>query len=248
MPDEDNDWRRRFTAQDIDEEEDDRPRRATPADRDLPQESAMDPAAVTVLVDEQGVVSDVVIAEQWRDVVAPRDLGRVLLEAVNKAIANRITSQVEQLDLEFDLGGAAELPVRSHRDAPSAGGDPTSPVAENLVNEVLELFSRFDAELETYAVQVRQAASATNRGEGVKGHIVVTVATGQVSGVDVDVRWASAARHTEIRAEAMSAFQATWPQGASRGSSGIPLPPSIARLQELASDPEALSRQLGLSR
>ncbi|MGH3684257.1 MAG: hypothetical protein ACRDRU_12125 [Pseudonocardiaceae bacterium] len=46
----------------------------------------------------------------------------------------------------------------------------------------------------------------------------------------------------------MSAFQAAWRQAASRGSGGIPLPPSIARLQELASDPEALSRQLGLSR
>lgn len=62
MPDEDNDWRRRFTAQDIGEEEDDRPRRTPSADRDLPQESAAYPAAVTVVVDEQGVVSDVVIA------------------------------------------------------------------------------------------------------------------------------------------------------------------------------------------
>lgn len=244
MSDEDNDWRRRFTEQDIDEEEDYRPRRTTPPDRGLPQQSAADPAAITVLVDERGVVSDVVIPAQWRDGVTPRDLGRVLLEAVNKAIVNRVTSQVEQLDLD----APAEPPVFSHRDAPSAGGDPTSPVAESLVNEVLELFSRFDAELEAYAGQVRQAASATNRGEGVNGHIVVTVAAGQVSGVDVDVRWASAARHTEIRAEAMSAFQAAWRQGAPRGSGGIPLPPSIARLQELASDPEALSRQLGLSR
>ena len=245
MADEDNDWRRRFTAQDIDEEEEDyRSRRTTPADRGLPQESVVDPAAVTVLVDERGVVSDVVISAQWRDVVAPRDLGRVLLEAVRKAIANRVTSQVEQLNQDAPL----ERPVFSHRDAPSAGGDPTSPVAESLVNEVLELFSRFDSELEAYAVQVRQAASATNRGEGVNGHIVVTVTAGQISGVDVDVRWASAARHTEIRAEAMSAFQAAWPQEASGSSGGIPLPPSIARLQELASDPEALSRQLGLSR
>ncbi len=244
MSDEDDDWRRRFTEQDVDEEEDYRPRRTTPADRGLPQESAEEPAAITVLVDEQGAVSDVVIPAQWRDVVRPRDLGRVLLEAVNKAVVNRVTSQVEQLDLDAPV----ERPVFSHRDAPSAGGDPTSPVAESLVNEVLDLFSRFDAELEAYAAQVRQAATATNRGEGVNGRIVVTVAAGQISGVDVDVRWASAARHTEIRAEAMSAFQAAWRQAASRGSSGIPLPPSIARLQELASDPEALSRQLGLSR
>lgn len=79
----------------VDEEEDYRPRRTTPADHVLPQESAEDPAAITVLVDEQGAVSDVAIPARWRDVVRPRDLGRVLLEAVNKAIANRVTSQVE---------------------------------------------------------------------------------------------------------------------------------------------------------
>ncbi len=110
MADEDNDWRRRFTAQDIDEEEEDyRSRRTTPADRGLPQESVVDPAAVTVLVDERGVVSDVVISAQWRDVVAPRDLGRVLLEAVRKAIANRVTSQVEQLVIRSRRDPAASL-------------------------------------------------------------------------------------------------------------------------------------------
>ncbi|MGH4016769.1 MAG: hypothetical protein ACRDSL_23115 [Pseudonocardiaceae bacterium] len=244
MSNEDDDWRRRFTEWDVDEGEDYRPRRATPAGGSLPQESAEDPVAITVVVDEQGAVSDVVIPAQWRDTVQPRDLGRVLLEGANKAIANRVASQVEQLDLDAPVG----RPVHARQDAPSAGGDPTSPVAESLVNEVLDLFSRFDVELAAYATQVRQVATAVNHGEGVNGRIVVTIAAGQVSGVDVDARWASAARHTEIRAEAMSAFQAAWRQAASRSSPGIPIPPSIARLHELASDPEALSRQLGLSR
>jgi hypothetical protein len=63
----------------------------------------------------------------------------------------------------------------------------------------------------------------------------------------VDTTWAAGARHTEIRAEALSAFKAAWRQ-ATPDSAAIALPPSIARLQELASDPQALSRQLGLSR
>lgn len=243
MSDEDRDWRRRFTEWDVDEEENYHPRQATPPAHSLPR-AADDPAAIRVVVDEQGAVSDVVIPAQWRDAVQPRDLGRALLEAANNAIANQVASHVEQLD----LNAPTKHPVFSHRDAPSAGGDPTSPVAESLVNEVLDLFSRFDTELEAYGARVRQVATAANRGDGVNGRIVVTIAAGQVSAVDVDARWASAARHTEIRAEAMSAFQATWRQAASRSSNRIPLPPSIARLQELASDPEALSRQLGLSR
>jgi hypothetical protein len=242
VADEDDDWLRRFTQQDIEEDEGYRPRRTIPVDRALA--SAEEPAAITVVVDERCAVSDVVIAAQWRDVVRPHDLGRVLLEATNKAILIQVASQVERLDPE----GPVELPGFTQRAAPSAGGDPTSPVAESLVNEVLELFSRFDAELAAYTAHVRQAASGTTRGEGFNGRIVVTVAAGQVCGVDVDVKWASAARHTEIRAEAMSAFQAAWQQAASSDVREIPLPPSIARLQELASDPEALSRQLGLSR
>ncbi|MDT7712312.1 MAG: hypothetical protein QOG46_1001 [Pseudonocardiales bacterium] len=242
MSDNDDDWLRRFTEQDIDEEEGYRPRRSIPVDRALV--SAEEPAAITVMVDERGAVSDGVIPAHWRDLVRPRDLGRVLLEETNKAIVNQVTSQVERLHPE----GPIERPGFSHQAAPSGGGDPTSPVAEGLVNEVLELFSRFDVELAAYAADVRQAASGTSQGQGFNGRIVVSVAAGQVSGVDVDVTWASAARHTEIRAEAMSAFQAAWQQAASRGLRGIPLPPSIARLQELASDPEALSRQLGLSR
>ncbi|MGH3428848.1 MAG: hypothetical protein ACRDQZ_14990, partial [Mycobacteriales bacterium] len=239
-----DDWRRRFTEWDLDEEEDYRPRRAAPADQALSQDSAENPAVITVLVDERGAVSDVVIPARWREVVQPRGLGGALLEAVHTAIANRVAGQVEQLDLD----ALAERPVFAHRDAPSAGGDPTSPVAQALVNEVRDLFSRFDTELAAYAAQVRQAATATNYGEGANGRIIVTAAAGQISGVDVDVRWASAARHTEIRAEAMSAFQAAWRQAAALGCGGIPLPKSIARLQELAGDPAALSRQLGLSR
>ncbi|MGH3934442.1 MAG: hypothetical protein ACRDS1_05610 [Pseudonocardiaceae bacterium] len=244
MSDEDDDWRRRFTEQDVDEAADHRPLRIIPVDSALTQDSAEAPAPITVLVDEQGAVSDVVIPARWREVVRPHDLGRALCEAANKAIANRVISQVERLDLD----APAERPAFSHRDAPSAGGDPTSPVAQSLVNEVLDVFTRFDAELEAYAAQVRQVATATNRGQGVGGRVFVTVTAGQVSSVDVDVRWASIARHTEIRAEATSAFQAVWRRAAARGSGGLPLPPSIARLRELASDPEALSRQLGLSR
>jgi hypothetical protein len=196
------------------------------------------PTAIAVTVDERGVVSDVTIPANWRDLVEPRDLGGALLDAANAAIAGRVA---EQVDL-FDVDGPP--PAFAHREVPSANGDPTSAVAENLVNEVLDLFSRFDAELETYARQVRQAVTATNRGESSDSRVVVTVDAGQIASVDIDTAWASSARHTEIRAAALTAFRAAWTGEATP----VALPPSIARLQELASDPQALSRQLGLSR
>ena len=69
----------------------------------------------------------------------------------------------------FDLGSAPEQPVVARKDAPDAGGDPTSPIAEALVNEALDLFSRYDRDLEAYAAQVRQAATATSRARAATG-------------------------------------------------------------------------------
>jgi hypothetical protein len=218
MPKDHNDWRRRFTEQDTDDEE-----------------QHQQPRAITVLVDEQGVVSDVVIPARWRDSVHPEDLGRALAEAANKAMADRIAEQTEQFDPNAP-------PQFTTRDAPSAHGDPTSPVAQSLVNEVLELLSTYSSELDAYTARLREIASAASRAEGTDGRIVVTFATGQVS-AEADAAWAASARRSEIRAEALSAFQA-----AQRQAAPVALPPSLARLVELASDPEALCRQLGLTR
>jgi hypothetical protein len=238
MPD-DNDWRRRFTEQDLDEEPDNRPRRRAPQPQPA-QEEAEDPNVIRVLVDERGAVSDVIIPARWQDTVEARDLGQALREKANEAIANRIAVQLEDLDLD-----AESQPVFAHRDAPSAHGDPDSPVAQSLLTEVMDLFARIDTDLATYAAQMRQAATATYSGAGVNSRISVTMAHGQVTGVAVDQRWLHGARHTEIRAEALSAFQAAWRQVTTTGAGAVRVPPALARLQELASDPEALSRQLG---
>ena len=226
-----------------DDEDDRRPARQDSAQR-RGRDNREDPPAITVLADEQGVVSDVLVPADWRNTVSPRDLGGALRDAANKAIMDRVAAQAEQFDPYAVV--APQTTVRPH--APSAHGDPTSPVAENLVNEVLGLFSRFDAELATYSDQVRQQVTTTQRAEGPGGRIVVTLAAGQVSTVEADDRWATAARHTEIQAEATQAFRAAFRHGAAAGSDDIPLPPSITRLHELAGDPEALCRQLGLSR
>ena len=241
MPRYEEDWRRRFTEWDLDEE-DDQPRPAVVKPDPAPAEETHEPRPIQVVLDESGAVRDVVIPENWRETTSPRELGPALLDAANRALGNVVAAQVEA----FDLGSAPEQPVVARKDAPDAGGDPTSPIAEALVNEALDLFSRYDRDLKAYAAQVRRAATATSRGAGGNGRIVVTMTGGRITGVEADPRWAVTARYTEVRVEALSAFRA-----AGRGSAAtrsIALPASITRLQELASDPEALSQQLGLSR
>ncbi|MET0133128.1 MAG: hypothetical protein ABW215_05995 [Kibdelosporangium sp.] len=196
-------------------------------------------AAIAVVVDSRGAVSDVIVPARWHETVSARDLGLVLQETANKAIAKRVAEQVDEFDMD--------QPVRfGHRaDAPSAHGDPDSAVAENLVREALDLFANFNADLAAYTAQVKQSTPATSRGQGGNGRITVTLSAGQVSAVTVDAAWAASARHTEVRAEALSAFRAA---DQVSSSPEVAFPASIARLHELASDPVALSRQLGLSR
>jgi hypothetical protein len=237
-----NDWLRRVTGQDADEEWDTRPPVKSPLP--APEQPEEDPDAIRVVVDEQGAVTDVVIPARWADAVGgAQGLGAALQEKANDAVARRVADQVANLDMT-----TMPEPVFAHRDAPSAEGDPDSPVAQNLLAEVMELFGQVDQDLATYSSQVRRAATATYQGSGSASRITVKMAHGQYTEVTVDTRWAAGARHTEIRGEALSAFQAAARQVSTTGAGAVTLPRSLARLQELASDPEALSRQLGAKR
>lgn len=230
-----NDWR-------ADEDGDDftvlrRPeRRATPPPAVEPEEG---PEPIVVTVDERRNVTGVLVVTDWRRWLAPRDLGDRLKDAANKAFMDQVGKDIDALDPQV-------RPAPTHRDAPSADGDPSGPVAQALVAESMELFARFETELAQYTARLRAATTAVGRGESGGRNVRVAVSSGLVSSVEVDSRWAAHARHTEVAAEALAAFQAA--QRAGTDPARVDMPPTLVRLAELAGDPEALSRQLGLSR
>jgi hypothetical protein len=192
------------------------------------------PQDIQVVVDERGAVSDVVIPAGWDKTVIPKDLGNVVRDKANEAIAQYIGAQIEHFDeAAATPAAAAAKPVL---------GDPDA-----LLAEVMTLFAQVDAELTTFAGQVRAAAAASYAGEGMNRKVSVTMSHGQVTGVVLDQHWLAGARHTEVRAEVLSAFQAAARQVATSGAGTVRLPPALARLQELAGDPVALNRQLGMA-
>lgn len=240
MVPEPDDWRR-LTEPRV-REEDDEPHDpwAVPV---APRGKAVAHKAIKVVLDDRGAVSDVIVSQRWRVTIRPRDLGQALLDATNKAIAKTVSEQAAQLDLNHPNA----QPNVEVREAPSADGDPTSPVAQNLVDEALNLLSHYQRDLAGYAARLRDAATATTRSESRGRYVTVTMSNRNITKIEVNKRWAERARSTEIRAEVLSAFQSAWQQ-AGPGGDSVPLPPSIARLAELASDPLALCRELGLSR
>lgn len=205
-------------------------------------EGVAGPGVVKVVVDGSGAVVDVVLLPTWRKRIAPGDLGQALHTAATDALSGWLAHVIEHVDLE------PGTPRAVRPDAVDAGGDPSSEVTRNLVNEIRELFAVFDRDLERYRDQLEKATSRTAEAYGSNGRIHVSMARGQVSRVTADPRWATYARYTEIRAEALGAFRAAGRQLARADPSAVRLPASLARLRELAGDSTALGKELGLSR
>ncbi|HEU5475624.1 MAG TPA: hypothetical protein VFV67_33700 [Actinophytocola sp.] len=235
----DDGWHRGFAEPDLGDED-----RPPPTPRSKPGTTgftgADDRDVITVTVDGTGVVADVGVPPNWRDWIGPRELGQALLTAANNALSGWLGDMIERTDLEPGLS------TTTRADALDAGGDPSSAVARNLMAEIGELFATVDRDLAAYREQLVRAANVTAEAKGSNGRIHVTMAPGSVSAVTVDSRWATSARYTEIRAEALGAFRAAGRQ--LDGAGTVSVPASLARIQELASDPVALCRELGLSR
>jgi hypothetical protein len=218
----DDDWRRGFAEPDLDDEEPPRPRKppaSAPAEAGAGVFAGTDDRGViTVTVDRSGLVADVVIPPIWRDTVGPRELGQALLTAANNALTNHLADRVDHLDLDPDV--------------PANAG-----VVEGLVmSEMADLFARFDRDLEFYRDQLSAAVNVTASRSGPNGRVRVTMTPGRVTEVSADVWWAGQARYTEIRAEALKAFQAATRDLGNPDPSAVPVPTTLARLQELAGE------------
>jgi hypothetical protein len=215
-----DDWRRGFAEPDLEDEEP--PRRRKPPAAAPAQAGAGvfggadDHGVITVTVDRSGLVADVLMPPTWRDTLEPRELGHALLTAANKALNSHLADHIEHLDLDPDVAA------------------PT-PTSDSLVmSEVADLFARFDRDLEFYRDQLDAAVNVTASASGPNGRVRVTMTPGRVTDVSADARWAARARYTEIRAEALKAFQAATRDLGNPNPSAVPVPATLARLQELA--------------
>ncbi len=183
-----------------------------------------DRGVITVTVDRSGLVADVLVPPTWRDAVGPRELGQAMLTAANNALTSHLADLIEHMDLDPDV-------------TRKAGDNPPTQESEGLVmSEVADLLARFDRDLETYRDQLNAAVNVTATGSGPNGRVRVTMTPGRVTEVSADSRWAAQARYTEIRAEALKAFQSATRDLGNPDPSAVPVPTTLARLQELAGE------------
>ncbi|TCO57086.1 hypothetical protein [Actinocrispum wychmicini] len=196
---------------------------------------------VRVVLDSAGIAGSVVIPADWDESMTPDELGRRVTEAFDDATMRYVSAEADRI--QFD-----EQPVVTHRaDAQDAGGSPSSPVARQTVAEIQELAANFYRELDVYAAATKRALNTPTDGTGPNKTVVVHMSAGRITGITIDADWARSARYTEVSSEILSALQQAQREGDRARSQQVPVPPSIARLQELVSDPQAFVRQLGLA-
>ena len=216
----DDGWRRGFADPGFEDED---PATRTP-DRHAPApgpgaySGVDDSGAVTVAVDGAGLVADVTVTRNWRDLVTPSELGHALLTAANNAILELVAAEVGRMDLD-----SIEVPT-----APPV----PRPMDESTLTELADLLNRAGRDLDTYRGQVESVVNATATAAGPNGKVTVSLASGRVTEVTADPRWASHVRYTEIRSEALGAFHAATRR---LGDTDITIqkPASLVRLQEL---------------
>jgi hypothetical protein len=191
-------------------------------------EGVDDAGVISVTVDRSGAVADVLVPRDWRDRIGPRELDHALLTATNNALNSWLADLIEHTDFE-----PKPAPTARPDAVADPVADPASEAVQNSVTETLEVLATFERDLDVYREQLEKAVHTTATAQGSNGRIHVAMASGKVTQVTVDPRWATSARYTEIRAEALGAFHAAGRQLGAADPSKVRLPASLARLREL---------------
>ncbi|MEB3367545.1 hypothetical protein [Saccharopolyspora mangrovi] len=193
-----------------------------------------DPEKVlAVYMTEEGEVRSVKLADAWKSRVDPRNLASQVVSAANAATIEAAAAQAE---LAQSSGGQA-----------SGNGTRVPDDSPITSAEALQLVERATADLEAFQRQVLAVAETVVSAQSGGGHVQGTAKRGQVLGIEIDVRWCSAARNSEVEGELLDVLKDLRCKSSSTELASGPQSQAIAQLYSWASDPQRLLRRLGLS-
>jgi DNA-binding protein YbaB len=196
-----------------------------------------DPAgAVEVTVAGNGSVSEIHLDPAWRDRVLEHGLGSAVVAAVSKASAARFAAQ----RADPVPAGSPQPPYDFYAERP---GDPASAESNQGLREVLAVLEALDAELDGFddlapPPQVTAADAA--------GRVRVTMTGRTVTSVDVDEEWLAAQPVESAEIALGRALRDAAHRAAAVSTEKIAGLPAARQVLQMAHDPEALLRRLGL--
>ncbi|MEV0697700.1 hypothetical protein AB0I53_07245 [Saccharopolyspora sp. NPDC050389] len=177
------------------------------------------------------VVVSVALADNWRQVVDPRQLHVCVVAAANAATMLALGKKLESADLEGT-------------DQPQAApGSDDSPLSSQ---DITRLLDEVTADLNAFTQQLTAIADQTVTAESPGRNVSGTAQRGQILQLSLDPNWASAARKSEIETELASLLATLQSKSTPTDLAGGPRSRAIDELNDLASNPQLLLRRLGL--
>lgn len=196
--------------------------------------------AVSVRLDAAGRVAAFRPNAQWRNRVAPDELGDAVLEAVQLATTARFGRWADAME-----AGATAPPAPPPRVTMAAG--PTV----DLMGLVEEVLTGFEALADAQAVAPSTSGPGSDLVAGT-ARVRITMADGGVpTAVHLDPRWIANASLTRLAEEVLDAFQAAYDHydGTSAGAATTATPAMSAAMAAVAADPAGMllryARSLG---
>ncbi|MPZ65194.1 MAG: hypothetical protein GEU83_06640 [Pseudonocardiaceae bacterium] len=208
--------------------------------------------AVRVTVGGDGNVSDVEIDQSWRRTVGEQGLSAAVLEAVTDATMRRLAQWAEAVASEQshsaqpnEGAGSGELTTTGPVRPPGLSDNAE---ARRTVQEVLSLLKNVEAELDDLEREVKRRGQQHVVGRSPSHLVKVTMAgRGQVVDVNIQRRLMQRADERLLARELTKAFHAAYERADALKLDGFLGDGKLSRLQDLAADPNALLRRLGLN-
>jgi DNA-binding protein YbaB len=187
-----------------------------------------------VIVDGHGRATDVVVARNWRQETDPAGLARALLAAMGEAQARRLEA--------WAAGGAPATMALLDRTPPT--GEPLSGASgADLIRDLLPLLDEAEHQLDEARHQLEKHFTEKAQLTSPGGELTITGQGGQVTEIQFDDRWISAAGAEEVAHRVCLLLQAAHDR--SWAGIGDLLPRELGDLMSFAADPERMLRRLG---
>ncbi len=199
--------------------------------------------SVRVTVGGDGHVTDVELDRGWRRTVGPLRLAGAVLEAVGDASMRRLAAWGEAVA----NGPAAAVDSSEVNRGPGAHArSPGGAADRRAVQELVSLLEGIEADLEELDRRIDQRVQQQVVGHSPTHQVKVRVGGGgQVTGVEVEHRFADKTDDRGIIRELKGAFHAAYERAGSLGLDVL-LDGRLAQLHALGTDPSALLDRLGL--
>jgi DNA-binding protein YbaB len=205
---------------------------------------------VRVEVDPADAVLRVEIGASWWNEIGRDNLGAVVKEAFDSAVADRQQAWAERVEARGSADDAASAPAPDRDDELVGTGE--APEWDEQLDEVrqaLETLRQAKAELRELRQAVRAQQGGQAVGHGPQGRVTVSVEQGRVTAVEFDRRWLNE-RPTgqDLGSAVVAACQAAYRQSALSSLSSLAQFPTLASARARSQDPVAVFRRLGVVR